>query len=359
MDSGISVQAFGKTALGEDVLLYKLTNKNGITLEITNYGGIVVRLIVPDRNGKFDDVVLGFNTFEEYQKDNSTYFGAIIGRYANRIAHGRFILNGIVYQLALNNDPNGIPCSLHGGNVGFNKVLWKGSVDEGADIPKLNLSYLSKDGEEGYPGNLEVLVTYSLTDNNELRIEYTASTDKTTPLNLTNHSYFNLKGEGSGDILDHLIKINAEQFTPVNKGLIPTGEIRPVEGTPFDFRVEHVIGERISEDNEQLKLSGGYDQNYVLNKKEVCIPLSALAYEPSTGRLLEVYTTEPGLQFYSGNFLDGSLTGKKGMPYNHRNGFALEAQHFPDSPNHPEFPSAMLKPGEIFKSVTSYKFSTR
>lgn len=359
MASGISVHPFGKTASGEDVLLYNLRNKNGISVEITNYGGIVVRLIVPDRNGKFDDVVLGFNTFEEYLKDNSPYFGAIIGRYANRITNGRFTLNGKTYHLPINNHPNGIPCSLHGGNIGFNKVLWKGSVDKESSIPKLNLTYLSKDGEEGYPGNLEALVTYSLTDNNEFRIEYTASSDKATPVNLSNHSYFNLKGEGNGDILDHLITINAGSFTPADKGLIPTGEIRNVEGTPFDFRSEHKIGERISEDNEQLKLAGGYDQNFVLNKKEGDMTLAVTAYEPQTGRVLEVFTTEPGLQFYSGNFLNGSLTGKKGMQYNYRNGFALEAQHFPDSPNHPEFPSTILMPGELYKSVTAYKFSTR
>lgn len=359
MASGISVHPFGKTASGQDVFLYKLKNKNGITAEITNYGGIVVRLIVPDKNGKLDDVVLGFNTLEEYLKDNSPYFGAIIGRFANRIADGRFSMHGTQYQLAINDKPNGIPCSLHGGKVGFDKVLWKGSVDEGSSIPKLNLAYVSRDGEEGYPGSLEVLVAYSLTDSNELTIEYTASADKETPLNLTNHSYFNLKGEGKGEILDHVITINAGQFTPVNKGLIPTGEIRPVDGTPFDFRHEHTIGERISESNEQLMLAGGYDQNFVLDKNMGDLSLAASAYEPSTGRVLEIFTTEPGIQFYSGNFLDGSLTGKTGSPYNYRNGFAFETQHFPDSPNHPEFPPAMLTPGEVFKSVTVYKFSTR
>lgn len=358
MEAGIAVHPFGKTVSGEDVFLYELKNKNGMSVGITNYGGIVVHIVVPDRAGKFDDVVLGFNTLEEYVKYNSPYFGAIIGRYGNRIARGRFTLKGTVYHLALNNDPNGIPCSLHGGNMGFNKVLWKGNIDEGITT-KLNLSYLSKDGEEGYPGNLGTRVSYSLNEADELWIVYTASTDKATPVNLTNHSYFNLKGEGQGNILDHLIMINAGDFTPVNKGLIPTGEIRPVEGTPFDFRSEHTIGERISEADEQLKLAGGYDQNFVLNLKEGAMPLAVRAYEPSTGRMLEVYTTQPGVQFYSGNFLDGSLTGKKGMPYGHRSGFALETQHFPDSPNHPGFPSTILKPGEVYKSVTVYKFSTK
>lgn len=341
------------------MFLYKLRNKNGITAEITNYGGIVVRLLVPDRDGKFDDVVLGFNTFEEYLKDNSPYFGAIIGRYANRIANGRFSLEGATYNLDLNNDPGGIPCSLHGGKVGFDKVLWKGSIDSLSSIPRLNLTYLSRDGEEGYPGNLEVMVSYSLTDSNELTVDYTASTDKATPVNLANHSYFNLKGEGNGDVLSHMITINADGFTPVNKGLIPTGKIQSVEGTPFDFTDEHIIGERISEDHEQLKLAGGYDQNWALNGIADEMSMAVTAYEPSSGRLLEVYTTEPGVQFYTGNFLDGSLIGKSGRPYNYRNGFALETQHFPDSPNHPEFPSTILKPGELLKSVTVYKFSTR
>ncbi|MGE5681428.1 MAG: aldose epimerase family protein [Bacillota bacterium] len=356
---GITCKSFGKTPAGEEVFIYRLNNSNGMIAEITNYGGIVIRLTAPDKNGKFDDVVLGFNTLEEYIKDNSPYFGAIIGRYSNRIANGQFILNGNTFNLAKNNNPGGIPCSLHGGIKGFDKVLWQAESLFVKNTPGLKLQYLSKDGEEGYPGNLRVTVTYWLTDKNELKIEYNASTDKPTPLNLTNHSYFNLKGEGNGDILDHELVINADKFTPVNKGLIPTGQIGNVKETALDFTSPHKIGERVDADNEQLKLGGGYDHNWVLNRKNDKLSLAASAYEPSSGRFLQVYTTEPGIQFYCGNFLDGSLKGKSGKPYNYRNGFALETQHFPDSPNHPDFPNTILKPGQEFKSSTVYKFTAK
>jgi aldose 1-epimerase len=342
---------FGKMPDGAAIRIYTLTNKNKLQARIADYAGVVVSLNAPDRNGRMADVVLGFDTLPEYLANPTQYFGAIIGRYGNRIGAARFTLNGVEYKLPKNNGEN----SLHGGGDGFFKRVWKPRVlpDGG-----LELSYLSKDGEEGYPGNLSVTVTYRLTDANELKIDYAATTDKDTVVNLTNHSYFNLKGAGSGDILGHNLMLNAERFTPVDKGLIPTGDLLGVAGTPFDFRKLTAIGARIEQNDEQLKIGAGYDHNWVLNKSGNALTLAARVEEPSSGRTLEVYTSEPGIQFYSGNFLDGSVKGKGGKVYGHRSAFCLETQHFPDSPNHPAFPSTVLKPGQRYQSTTVYRFGT-
>jgi aldose 1-epimerase len=341
---------FGKTKDGAAVSVYTLTNKNGLTARITNYGGIVVSLMVPDRNGKLADVVLGFDSLDGYQ-NTGPFFGALIGRYGNRIGHARFTLDGRVYQLDKNNGEN----SLHGGARGFDKRVWTPrELPDGA----LELTYLSKDGEEGYPGNLRATVTYHLTDANELRIDYEATTDKNTVVNLTNHSYFNLKGAGTGDILDHRLMLNADRFTPVDAGLIPTGELRAVAGSPFDFRTATAIGARIEANDEQLKIGMGYDHNWVLNRGSDALPLAARVQEPSTGRILEVRTTQPGVQFYTGNFLDGTIKGKGGKAYGRRSGLCLETQHFPDSPNQPAFPTTELKPGQKFQSTTVFGFAT-
>jgi len=342
---------FGKMPDGAAIRIYTLTNKNKLQARIADYAGVVVSLNAPDRNGRMADVVLGFDTLPEYLANPTQYFGAIIGRYGNRIANGRFTLDGVEYKLPKNNGEN----SLHGGGDGFFKRVWKPRVlpDGG-----LELSYLSKDGEEGYPGNLSVTVTYRLTDANELKIDYAATTDKDTVVNLTNHSYFNLKGAGSGDILGHNLMLNAERFTPVDKGLIPTGDLLGVAGTPFDFRKLTAIGARIEQNDEQLKIGAGYDHNWVLNKSGNALTLAARVEEPSSGRTLEVYTSEPGIQFYSGNFLDGSVKGKGGKVYGHRSAFCLETQHFPDSPNRPAFPSTVLKPGQRYQSTTVYRLGT-
>lgn len=342
-------QAFGKTTDGVAVDLYTLTNAKGMEARITNYGGIIVSLTAPDRTGKFADVVLGFDSLDGYLKPNP-YFGALIGRYGNRIANGRFTLDGKEYTLATNNNGN----ALHGGIKGFDKVVW--NVRDASD-KSLQLTYVSKDGEEGYPGNLSVTVIYTLTDDNELKINYSAFTDKKTVVNLTNHSYFNLAG--GGDILKHELTLNAEQFTPVDKGLIPTGELRKVAGTPFDFTQSTAIGARIDSKDEQIVFGGGYDHNFVLSNAPSPLRQAAAVYEPTTGRVLEVYTTEPGVQFYTGNFLDGTITGKGGTVYNKRTGFCLETQHFPDSPNKPNFPSTALAPGARYDTTTVYQFTTR
>nr|HEV7955128.1 aldose epimerase family protein [Candidatus Acidoferrales bacterium] len=347
-------QLFGKTADGTEVYLYTLTNKNGMEAGIMNFGGTLVSLKVPDRNSKLADIVLGYDTLAEYVSGGS-YFGATVGRYGNRIAHAKFTLDGVEHILAKNDGDN----SLHGGTVGFNKVAWTAKEIPTKDGSALQLNYLSKDGEEGYPGNLSVQVVYTLTDNNELQIDYSASTDKDTVLNLTHHSYFNLKGQGDGDILDHRLTLNAGRFTPVDSGLIPTGELRSVKGTPFDFTAPVAIGARINNDDEQLKLGKGYDHNWVLNRKAGdAISLAARVEETTTGRVMEVWTTEPGIQFYTGNFLDGK-PGKGGKPYNFRYALCLETQHFPDSPNHPAFPTTELKPGQHFHSKTIYKFAAK
>jgi len=348
-------RAFGKTGDGKQVDLYVLTNKNGVEVDITNFGAAVVSLKVPDRHGKTDDVVLGYDDLDGYLHDKS-YFGATVGRYANRIAHGKFTLNGTTYTLAKNEGEN----HLHGGVRGFNKVVWEAKDVSTAGVAALRLNYLSKDGEEGYPGNLSVQVTYTLTNNNELKIDYVATTDKDTVLNLTHHSYFNLAGQGKGDILQHQLLLHASRFTPVDATLIPTGEIRNVKGTPLDFATATAIGSRIDQGHEQLKLGHGYDHNFVLDGGRGGTPvLAAQVYEPSSGRVMEVWTTQPGIQFYSGNFLDDTIRGKSGSPYRRRAAFCLETQHFPDSPNKPNFPSTILKPGSQFKSSTTYKFSSR
>ncbi len=340
---------FGKTPEGAAVKIYTLTNDQGLEAKITNYGGIVVSLKTPDRKGAMADIVLGSDTLDDYVNSPSPYFGALIGRYGNRIGHARFTLDGVEYKLAANNGAN----SLHGGKRGFNKVVWtpRELPDAG-----LELTYLSKDGEEGYPGNLKVTVVYHLTNANELKIDYAATTDKDTVVNLTNHSYFNLKGAGNGDILDHLVMLNADRFTPVDAGLIPTGELRPVAGTPFDFRKATAVGARIEQNDEQLKLGKGYDHNWVLNAGRTGANLSARVEEPASGRVMEVITDQPGVQFYTGNFLDGSVKAKGGKTYGHRSGLCLETQHFPDSPNKPNFPSTVLKPGQQFHSTTVYRF---
>lgn len=345
---------FGKTPDGQPVDLYVLTNKNGVEAAITNYGGAVVSLKVPDRNGKFADVVLGYDSLDGYVNDKS-YFGAIVGRYGNRIGHAQFSLDGKTYTLAKNNGEN----SLHGGIKGFNKAVWAAKELPAKNGQSLELTYPSKDGEEGFPGNLHVRVVYTLTDSNELKIEYSATTDKKTVVNLTNHTYFNLAGPGSGDILGHQLVIEADKFTPVDASLIPTGEFRDVQGTPLDFRKATAIGARIDQDDEQLKLGHGYDHNFVLRRAAGApISLAARVVEPNTGRVLEVWTTEPGVQFYTGNFLDGTARGKGGLTYARRSAFCLETQHFPDSPNQPKFPSVVLNPGEKYSTTTTYKFTT-
>lgn len=350
---GVKKETFGR-ANGREVDLYTLTNAHGVEAKITNYGGILVSLKVPDRQGQLADVVLGSDKLETYFKAPTTYLGAIVGRYANRIAKGRFSLGGKEYTLATNNGDN----HLHGGNKGFDKVIWNARPMQTRAGPALELRYLSRDGEEGYPGNLSVRVLYTLTNNNELRIDYSATTDKETIVNLTAHPYFNLAGEGNGDILNHRLKIDADRFTPVDAQAIPTGELRSVKGTPFDFTRMTAIGARISEDDEQLKFGNGYDHNFVLNGRSGSLRRAATVYEPTSGRLMEVWTTEPGLQFYTGNFLDGTIPGMGGKPYNQRYGFCLEAQHFPDSPNKPNFPSTVLEKGGRYRTTTIYKFST-
>lgn len=339
--------SWGQTPEGQPVELYTLTNAKGSEARIMTYGGVVVSLKVPDRSGALGDVVAGFDNLEGYLTP-PPYFGAIIGRYGNRIGGGRFSLGGMEYQLAKNNGAN----HLHGGVRGFDKRVWSAKP---ISLQSLELSYLSKDGEEGYPGNLSAKVTYTLTDAHELRIEYSATTDKETIVNLTNHSYFNLDGEG--DILGHQVMIHADQFTPVDKGLIPTGELKSVAGTPFDFRMAKTIGERIEQKDEQLIFGQGYDHNWVLNRTGPGLETAAKVTDSKSGRVMEVLTTEPGLQFYTGNFLDGTLKGK-GRVYAKRSALCMETQHFPDSPNKPAFPSTVLKPGDTYRTTTVYRFST-
>ena len=344
----IEKSSFGKTADGKEVDLYTLTNANGLKAAITTYGGIVVSLEVPDRNGKMGDIVLGYDTVSGYL-EKTPYFGAIIGRYANRIAKGKFTLGGVEYRLATNDGEN----HLHGGNVGFDKVVWNAESIRQDSAVGVRLTYVSKDGEEGYPGNLTSVVEYLLTNQDELVVRYKATTDKPTIANLTHHSYFNLAGQGNGDVLGHEVTIHADQYTPVGKGLIPTGELRSVKGTPMDFTTPQTIGSRIAE------VEGGYDHNYVLNGGGGTLQLAASVHDPASGRLMEIFTTEPGIQFYSGNFLDGSITGKEGKTYNKHYGFCLETQHFPDSPNKPKFPPIVLNPGEVYTHHTVHKFSVR
>src|SRR5215471_10995385 len=349
--AGVEQKDFG-TREGRPVILYTLTNSHGVEVRAMNYGGIILSIRVPDRKGQLADIVLGHDTLEGYIP-NPPYLGAIVGRFANRIANGTFTLDGKTYTLPKNDGPN----TLHGGVTRtFDKVVWDGEPKGRSGV---SFTYLSKDGEEGFPGNLKVTVTYTLTDANALIIDYEATTDKSTPINVSQHSYFNLKGQGNGDILDHEIMINADRFTPVDKNLIPTRELRAVKGTPFDFTTSTKMGSRIEDNYEQLTLGHGYDHNFVLNRKGAVMTLAERVYEPTAGRVLEVSTTQPAVQFYTGNFLDGSVTGKSGHVYKRRYGFCLETQHYPDSPNHPDFPSAILKPGEKFHQATVFKFSAK
>ena len=342
---------FGKTPEGEAVDVYTLTNTEGMEVRAITFGGIITSIRVPDRAGKLDDVALGFNNLEGYL-NNPPYFGAIIGRYANRIGKGRFTLDGKTYTLATNNGPN----HLHGGVKGFDKVVWKAESFKNAESVGIIFAHTSPDGDEGYPGTLSLKVTYTLKNNNEIAFDYEATTDKATPVNLTQHSYFNLAGEGSGDILGHVMTIYASKITPVDQSLVPTGELASVEGTPFDFRKPTAIGARIADNHPQLGFGKGYDHNFVLDRTGNGLVLAAHVEDPASGRVLEISTTEPGMQFYTGNFLDGTLTGKSGQAYKQRTGFALETQHYPDSPNKPNFPNTILKPGETYKSKTVYAF---
>jgi len=349
----ITKEKFGKTGDGTPVDLFTLVNGNGMEAKITNYGAIVISLKVKDKDGNFGDVVLGYNTLEEYIQNNP-YFGAIVGRWGNRIEKGKFTLDGVEYTLAINDGEN----HLHGGKKGFDKVVWDAEMIEGSE-PALKLSYLSKDMEEGYPGNMKVTVIYTLTNDDGLKIEYHATTDKPTVHNLTHHSYFNLAGAGVGTILDHVLWINADQTTPVVPGLIPTGEVKDLTGTPLDFRTPTPIGARIDDKDEQLALGPGYDHNWVLNDWDQTLKLAVTLHDPKTGRFMEVLTTEPGMQFYSGNFLDGTITGKDGKVYLYRSALCLEADHFPNSPNTPNFPSVVLRPGETYTQTTIYRFSVK
>jgi len=344
----INRQNFESVVDGKKVDLFTLKNKNGLVTQITNYGGRLVSLWVPVKTGVFEDIVLGYETIEGYLQSNEIYFGALIGRYGNRIANGKFILNDSIYTLALNNNDH----HLHGGKIGFNNVVWDAHQFSNS---QLKLKYLSKDGEEGYPGNLNVTVVYHLTDNNELEIRYTATTDKDTPVNLTHHSFFNLHGAGKGSINDHILQINATHFTPIMTGLIPTGMIQAVKNTPFDFTQPTPIGEHVNDDGQQIKYGFGYDHNFILNGSG--LKTAAVIIEPISARKMEVITDEPGLQFYGGNFLDGKDVGKNGLPYKYRTAFCLETQHFPDSPNQAYFASTILNKGEYYKSTCIYKFS--
>jgi aldose 1-epimerase len=346
-----AARPWGKTSTGEAVELFTLKNGRGLEATVTSYGGTLVSLKAKDRSGRLEDVILGFDSFEPYLKATS-YFGSIIGRYGNRIAGGQFRLDGTVYTLPRNDGAN----TLHGGNRGFDKAVFATREIATKEGSALEMRYLSKDGEEGFPGNLATRVTYTLTEGNDLRIDYEATTDKPTVVNLTNHAYFNLAGAGGGDVLSHVLWIDADRFTEVGPGLIPTGELRNVAGTPFDFRKPTAIGARIGASDPQLELGRGYDHNFVLNGEAGALRLVARVREPASGRVLEVLTTEPGLQLYTGNFLDGSVVGKGGRAYKHRYGFCLETQHFPDSPNQAAFPSTVLRPGNTYRSTTVYRF---
>ena len=347
-----SAENFDTQIDGKQVSLYTLENENRLRVDITNYGGRIVSLLVPDLNDVFDDIVTGYHTIDEFLDTEEIYFGAIIGRYGNRIGNASFTLDGTEYNLEANNGPN----HLHGGPGGFHAVVWDA---EQIDEQTLRLTYLSPHMEEGYPGNLTTEVIYELTNDNELVIRYSATTDRTTVVNLTNHAFFNLSGEGNRDIGYHQLRINASHFTPVSEDLIPTGDIAPVENTPLDFREFRAIGERIDSDHQQMLYGGGYDHNYVLDRPEGSDELifAASIFDPVSGRKMEVLTTEPGLQFYSGNFLSGNEIGKRGEPYGHRTSFCLETQHFPDSPNKPDFPSTVLEPEERYESTTVYRFT--
>lgn len=350
--SGIKMTIFGKMPDGAVVHLYTLTNSNGMQVGLTNYGARIVSIVVPDRDGHMADVVLGFDDLKGYLGQDP-FFGATVGRYANRIANGRFKLDGVEYKLPLNDGLN----TLHGGPQGFDKKVWTATEHEGPS-PSVSMTYFSKNGEMGFPGDMHVKVTFTLEKDNALRLDYSATTDKDTVINLTNHSYFNLGGEGSGSILDEVAMINSSEFTPTNSTQIPTGKIESVAGTPFDFRKPTPIGERINADTEQIKFAHGYDDNWVINRKGPGLALAARVTDPKSGREIECFTTEPGVQFYTANFLDGGIRGKGGKAYEKRSAFTLETQHYPDSPNHPNFPSTELKPGEAYHQTTIFKFLT-
>jgi aldose 1-epimerase len=352
--NSVSQAPFGTLPDGTAVELFTLVNDNGMEVRATNLGGIITALLVPDSTGKLGDIVLGMPSFDGYLK-NSPYFGAIIGRYGNRIGRAQFKLDDKTFKLPANDGPN----TLHGGVKGFDKVVWQAETFKKDDSVGVIFSYTSKDGEEGFPGNLQTRVTYTLTDKNELAFDYHATTDQPTVVNLTQHTYFNLAGEGNGDVLGHEVTINANEYTPVNARLIPTGKLEPVTDTPFDFRNKVAIGARITADNPQLKFGSGYDHNFVIKRKEPGLALAARVAEPSTRRVMEVHTTEPGVQFYTGNFLDDSISGKSGKPYGKHSGFCLETQHYPNSPNQADFPSTTLRPGEEYNSKTVYTFSVR
>ncbi|WP_072403253.1 aldose epimerase family protein [Flaviramulus basaltis] len=350
----IEKSEFGKTEDGISIEQYALKNANGIEMNVITYGGRITSLKVPNKNGDLENVVLGFDNIEDYQKDNP-FFGALIGRYGNRIAKGKFTLEGNEYNLATNDGSN----HLHGGVNGYDRVIWKAEPIKEMENSSLRLTYLSKDGEEGYPGNLNITVVYTLTKDNAVEVTYEATTDKTTVVNLTQHAYFNLTGDFSKDILGHDVVLNADAYLPVDATLIPTGEIKKVEGTPFDFTSSKKIGKEINTDNEQLKLGKGYDHCWVLNGEKDAMRFAASAYDEASGRFMEVFSDEPGIQFYTGNFLDGTLPMPNGGTYGHRTGFCLETQHFPDSPNQNEFPSVILKPGETYSTKTTFKFSVK
>jgi aldose 1-epimerase len=346
----VKKEVFG-THLGKEVYLLTLTNKAGNVIRLTNFGAKVNWIEVPDKTGKKDNITFGYDTFEETVKGDMS-FGSIVGRYANRIAKGKFTIDGVEYTTPLNNGPN----TLHGGPAGWHSVVWNTEIIKDNKVPAVKFSYISPDMEQGFPGTVNVSVVYTWTDNNEIIMDYTWSTDKKTVVNVTNHAYFNLHGAGNGDVLDHVLTLKASAFTPVDSVMIPTGEIRPVAGTPFDFTSPHTIGERIGEKYDQLILGLGYDHNYVLDNKE---DVDVTVYEPVSGRMLEVITDQPGMQLYTGNFLDGTKKGHGGKPFNFRSGLCLESGHYPDSPNHPDFPTTIINPGEIFKTKTIYRFSVK
>jgi aldose 1-epimerase len=350
-EPGVTVAPFGRMPDGKAVEVYTLRNARGMVVRAITYGAIIQAIRVPDRSGRLDDVTLGYDSLPGYLTD-SPYFGAVVGRYANRIARGRFALEGRTYRLATNNGPN----HLHGGLKGFDKVVWKAASFQRGDSFGVEFQHTSPDGDEGYPGTVQASVTYTLTSRNQLLVEYRATTDRATPVNLSQHSYFNLGGGGSGPILGHVLTIDADRYTPVDSTLIPTGELAPVANTPFDFRAPTAIGARIGQDHPQLRYGKGYDHNFVLNRSSSALIHAVRVVEPASGRTLDISTTEPGLQFYSGNFLDGSIKGKSGHGYGHRTALVLETQHFPDSPNHPNFPSTILKPGQEYRSKTIFAF---
>jgi len=346
----VKKDVFGTTN-GKEVYLLTLTNKAGNVIRVTNFGAKINWIEVPDKNGKKDNITFGYDTFDETLKGDMS-FGSVVGRYANRIAKGKFSIDGTVYNTPINNGPN----TLHGGPAGWHSVVWNTEILSDSKFPAVKFTYVSPDMEEGFPGTVNASITYTWTDNNEIVMDYTCTTDKKTVVNVTNHAYFNLHGAGNGDILDHEVTLKASAFTPVDSFMIPTGEIRPVAGTPFDFNTPHKIGERIGENYDQLILGKGYDHNFILDNKD---EVDVTVYEPVSGRMLEVITDQPGMQLYTGNFLDGTKIGHGGKPFIFRSGMCLESGHYPDSPNHPEFPTTILNPGETLKSTTIYRFSVK